>query len=121
MTKLFIEGGVEFMGMLSIVLLISFVLAVKNGIAVLAGKPVDTIKLGYIKSVGLFGLVLGMLGQFIGLFTAFEYISKSGSIAPGILAGGFKVSSICNIYGMIIFLLSYLLWFGLDVMLRKKM
>lgn len=120
MKTLFIEGGVLFMGMLSIVLLFVFVVAIKIGLDLLQGKPDNTSNLVYIKPLGLFGFVLGFLGQFIGLFTAFEYIADKGSISPAVLAGGFKVSSIPSIYGMLIFLVSYLLWFGLDVMFKKK-
>lgn len=66
---------------------------------------------GFIKSLGLLGLVLGMLGQFIGLFMAFEVVSVSPDISPAIMAGGVKVSMITSIYGMIIFVISYMLWF----------
>ncbi len=120
MMTLFIEGGALFMGMLSIVLLIVFVLAIKNGLALLQAKRVEASNIAYIRSLGLFGFVLGMLGQFIGLFAAFEYIATKGSVSPSIMAGGFKVSSITSIYGMIIFLVAYLFWFGLDSLSKKK-
>jgi MotA/TolQ/ExbB proton channel family protein len=120
MISLFIEGGALFMGMLSIVLLLILVLALRNGLSLFQGKPVETSNMAYIKSLGLFGFVLGMLGQFIGLFMAFEYIAEKGSVSPAIMAGGLKVSSITNIYGMIIFLISYLLWFALETYLKKS-
>jgi len=71
-------------------------------------------QVGYIKSLGLLALVIGMLGQFIGLFIAFEVVSMSPDISPAIMAGGVKVSMITSIYGMIIFVISYLLWFGIN-------
>lgn len=74
--------------------------------------------LKYIKSVGLFSLVLGILAQLIGLYQAFSAIEQAGNISPALLAGGLKVSMITTIYGIIIFLISYLLWMGLDYMAK---
>lgn len=123
MKTLFVEGGVLFMGMLSIVLLAILVLAVKNSVLVAKNEKEASVfssQVGYIKSLGLFALVMGFLGQFIGLFSAFEYIAANGTVSPSILAAGFKVSSIASIYGMVIFLVAYLLWFGLDSLSKKK-
>jgi len=123
MKTLFVEGGVLFMGMLSIVLLAILVLAVKNIVQVAKNEKEASVfssEVGYIKSLGLFALVMGFLGQFIGLFSAFEYIAQQGTVSPSILAAGFKVSSIASIYGMVIFLIAYLIWFGLKAVAGKK-
>lgn len=122
MKTLFMEGGVLFMGMLSIVLLVILILSVlAYGKSGLEGKSSQlNNRLSTIKSLGLFAFVLGMLGQFIGLFSAFDMISQGMNITPALLAGGFKVSSITSIYGMIIFLISYLIWFGLSVVIDKN-
>ena len=123
MKTLFFEGGVLFMSLLSIVLLAILVLAVKNIVLVAKNEKEELVfssQIGYIKSLGLFALVLGFLGQFLGLFQAFEYIASKGTVSPSILAAGFRVSSIASIYGMIIFLVAYLLWFGLDSLSKKK-
>ncbi len=117
MKTLFMEGGVLFMGMLSIVLLVILALAVKNIVLVAKNDKEESAfskQVGYIKSLGLFALVMGFLGQFLGLFQAFSYIAEAGTVAPSILAAGFRISSIASIYGMIIFLVSYLLWFGIN-------
>ena len=68
----------------------------------------------HIKSVGLFALVFGIFAQLLGLYQAFSFIEKAGAISPALLAGGIKVSMIPTLYGMIIFLISYLMWLGLD-------
>jgi biopolymer transport protein ExbB/TolQ len=118
MFKYFIEGGPLFMGMLSIVFLAVLVLSFTTGKAIVSeGK---TNGLSYIKSLGLFAFVLGMLGQFLGLFQAFEVIGQGMEISPQIFAMGLKVSSISSIYGMIIFLISYLLWFVLKTSVERK-
>ena len=112
------------MGMLSIVFLTVLVLTVVIGGAIFTNKVIDdykiNVRLGYIKSLGLFGLILGMLGQFIGLFEAFRIIETGMNISPAFLAGGLRVSSITSIYGMIIYLIAYLLWFILRALIARK-
>ncbi len=72
--------------------------------------------LDLIKSIGLFALVTGVFGQLIGLFSAFKYIQEAGSVSHAMLAGGLKVSLITTMYGTLIFLISYGVWF----ILRRK-
>ena len=106
------------MGMLSIVFLAVLVLSFTTGKAIMSeGKSNG---LSYIKSLGFFAFVLGMLGQFLGLFRAFEVIGQGMEISPQIFAMGLKISSISSIYGMIIFLISYLLWFVLKTAVERK-
>ena len=50
-------------------------------------------KLTYVKSVGLFTMITGILGQLIGLLDAFKAIEQMGDISPAMLAGGLKVST----------------------------
>lgn len=77
-------------------------------------------QLTYIKSIGLFTLVFGIFSQLLGLYQAFSVIEQVGNISPAILAGGLKVSMITTLYGVSIFLISYLMWFGLDYMVQIK-
>jgi biopolymer transport protein ExbB/TolQ len=113
------------MGMLTIVLLVILVIAVINGAHLLSNKSSSNDqrinRLGFIKSLGLFAFVIGMLGQFLGLFQAFDIISSGMEISPAIMAQGVKVSMVTSIYGMIIFLIAYLLWFSLKVLAARKM
>ena len=112
------------MGMLTMVLLAILVIAVINGVPLLSNKSSShgqpTKRLGLMKSLGLFAFVLGMLGQFLGLFQAFDIISSGMEISPAIMAMGVKVSMVTSIYGMIIFLIAYLLWFSLKALGTKK-
>ena len=103
--SLFQMGGVLFMSILTILL-----------IGVLASTVLYWIKnepgakdLNLIKSVGLLAVVVGVMGQMIGLFSAFQAIERVGSVSPEMLAGGLKVSSITTIYGLIIYAVSILL------------
>ncbi len=125
MINLFYEGGPFFMGILTLILLVVLVMGVTNAIIIFKNNSGLNEKmnqhLSRIKSVGLFGLVFGILGQLIGLYSAFVQIQAMGNVSPAILAGGIKVSMITTIYGIIIFLIAYLIWFGLDALLEKKM
>lgn len=111
MINLLFEGGILFMSILTLTLATScglfFYLLLK--------KISDENQLSMIKSVGLFALVFGLLGQFIGLYSALQHISQVESISSQMLAAGIRVSSITTIYGMIIFVVSYLFWFGLKM------
>lgn len=120
MTKYFYEGGPLFMGMLSIVLLIILALTIVSIVQEKQSGQSPVKNFNNIKSLGLFALVLGMLGQFIGLFSAFEIIGGGMEISPQMMAQGVKVSMITTIYGMIIFLVSYLLWFLLKFISKEK-
>ncbi len=124
MTNLFYEGGPLFMGILTLILLVVLVMGITNTIVIFKNNSGqnDRInqRLSQIKSVGLFGLVFGILGQLIGLYSAFVQIQAMGNVSPAILAGGIKVSMITTIYGVTIFLIAYLIWFGLVAFLDKK-
>jgi hypothetical protein len=124
MIDLLFEGGILFMGILTLLLLIICAIAVIVGIPIFTGKKAANEKtrhqLTYIKSMGLFAFIFGILGQAIGLYQAFIDIEKMESISPALLAAGLRVSSLTSIYGTIIFLISYLLWFGLEAGLNRQ-
>ncbi|MCD6201328.1 MAG: MotA/TolQ/ExbB proton channel family protein [Bacteroidales bacterium] len=118
MATLFYEGGILFMSILSLCLLIMLVLSVYYGVLVFrsesSSREMLRHRLTYIKSAGLLSLVIGILGQLIGLYSAFCKIQAVGSVSQSVLASGIKVSMITTLYGMIIFILSYLIWLILD-------
>ncbi|MEP2027000.1 MAG: MotA/TolQ/ExbB proton channel family protein [Reichenbachiella sp.] len=111
MIDLLFEGGILFMSILTIVLAASCGLFIFH----LVKKTQDENQMALIKSIGLFALVFGILGQFIGLYSALQHISQVESVPSAMLAAGIRVSSITSIYGMIIFVLSYLMWFALKL------
>jgi len=124
MKSLFYEGGPLFMGILTIVLIVMVAWTIYHILPVLLNKENHLVKkaskLKHIKTIGTFGLVTGILGQLIGLSAAFDAIERAGEVAGGILAGGLKVSTISTMYGVLIFLLSLLLWFICDNILTAK-
>ena len=124
MFELFYMGGPLFMGILTILFFTILAIAIFN-LTLLIRKDYKDIletrrKLVYLKSIGRFALVTGIMGQLLGLFNAFQAIEKATDISPAILAGGLKVSMITTIYGMLIFLFSYLFWLLLDYYASKQ-
>ena len=107
MIDLLFEGGILFMSILTLTGASSIGLFAFH----LIKKDYDEDQMAIIKSVGLFAFVFGILGQFIGLYSALQHISQVETVSSAILAAGIRVSSITSIYGMIIFILSYLMWF----------
>ncbi|MEM9391064.1 MAG: MotA/TolQ/ExbB proton channel family protein [Bacteroidota bacterium] len=121
---LFMQGDPIFMGILTLILLITIALAVYHGLGLSKAQEVDMLvwksKIDLVKSVGLFGLIFGIFSQLLGLYGAFAAIHEWGKVSPGILAAGIKTSMITTIYGVLIGLLGYGLWFGLQSSLRQK-
>lgn len=121
MITLFLEGGWEFMSFLTLLALAMLYFAAKGANVVFAASPVRPLhpnQLYYIRFFGMLALVVGVLGQIIGLYEAMKAISQMGEVSQAVLAGGIKVSSITTLYGFVIFLVSHLIWFGLDI--RRK-
>ena len=63
-----------------------------------------------LKTYGNLGLVSGVLGSFIGLYSAFKFIEKVGDVSPSVLAGGIKVALICTLYGLLVYIVSRILY-----------
>ncbi|MEP0984051.1 MotA/TolQ/ExbB proton channel family protein [Ekhidna sp.] len=102
MIELFQMGGMLFMSILTVELSLVIYFGVK-------GFLNNNIESSSIKSVGLLAVITGILGQLIGLFSAFEAIQQIGSVSPAMLAGGLKVSMITTIYGVIIYIIAIIL------------
>lgn len=113
MTELFYMGGPLFMGILTIVLI---ALIATTAIHTYRIKSDQTVNIALVKEIGLFGLIVGVFGQFLGLYQAFTVIELSGTVSQEILMSGLKISSITTIYGLIICLAGYLLYFGLRML-----
>jgi hypothetical protein len=124
MKNLFYMGGPLFMGILTAILIILVAWAVYHLLPVLTGKEINLSnsksKLNHIKTIGTFALIFGILGQLIGLYQAFSILEEMGNISQSLLAGGLKVSMIPTLYGIVIFILSLLLWFISDFIVTKK-
>ena len=125
MLELFYMGGPLFMGILTLIFIAMISVSLINGLPVLRGgseSPEHSARrIAYIRSVGLFALIFGLLGQLIGLFSAFQAIELGQvNVSPTIMAAGFKVSMITTLYGLIIYVISLLIWFGLSWRLERE-
>ncbi|HYW96970.1 MAG TPA: MotA/TolQ/ExbB proton channel family protein [Bacteroidales bacterium] len=124
MFELFYEGGALFMGILSILLLLVIIATVSTVTGIIGRKfekPGSfNQRAGYIRAVGLFAMITGILGQLIGLYEAFIAIQNAGDISPALVAGGFKVSMITTLYGIFIYLFSLILWFVMNVWYERR-
>ena len=123
MFELFVMGGPLFMGIITLIFVAALAVAISAALAVFGSnsnpEPIRK-QLDLIKSLGLLALVFGVLGQFIGLFSAFQAIEQmGGSLSPSILAGGLKVSSITTIWGLIAYAVSLIIAVGLSRLSRK--
>lgn len=124
MKDLFIEGGVLFMGILTVLLIVMVVWMIFhltyfiNSKESSKQKVLRRIEQG--KAIGLFALIIGILGQLIGMYTGFSVVAEVGDIAPSLMYAGIKVSMITTIYGLIIYLISIALWFGGRQLIEKR-
>ena len=117
MIELFDRGEPIYMVILTILFLVIVSMSLVIGILIYKRKVDDgkrvTTYLSLTRSVGLFTLVFGIFTQLLGLYGAFAAIEEWGSASPGILSAGLWTSSIPSLYGLIIFSISYLLWYAL--------
>jgi len=122
MFELFMMGGVLFMSLVTFAFIGAIVVAVKSLINIMSGEVNDSTfqQLGYVKSAGLLALVIGVLGQMIGLYSAFSSIEQMGSVSPAMLAGGLKVSSITTMWGLMCYVLSLIIFLVLSAMAKNK-
>lgn len=123
MLDLFYEGGPLFMGILTLLLLILLILAVRTYTKYnqqdtnlkQARKDADRLK-----AVGTLALVFGIFGQLLGLYDMFKAIQELENVAPALLAGGLKVSMITTLYGLVIYIISIIVWMGLKSSFKPK-
>jgi galactitol-specific phosphotransferase system IIC component len=125
MKQLFTAPGPLNMSILTIILIIMVVWAIYHFFPVLTKKEFDISKtksrLKYTTTIGSFGMVTGFLGQLIALYHAFNVIEQAGDISPSLFLSGLKMCLIPIIYGILIYLLSLLIWMAFDYHVVKKL
>ncbi len=98
------DGGPIFMYPLLLILILVLILIVKGFLK--KGSLQKTVSL--VNSFSLFAVVWGVLGQILGLISAFDAIEIVKDISPAMLAGGLKISFITPAFGLFIFLIGRL-------------
>jgi hypothetical protein len=128
MRNLFLMGGPGFMAILTLCLIITTAWFIYHFVISYNLKELDREKLlrmfAYGKSMGLFALVIGIIGQMNGLyamFTEIENTIKGGQeVIPALVFEGIKVTMIVTVYGMIIYLFSLALWFLSGFIIERR-
>jgi hypothetical protein len=83
--------------------------------------PIVKRKIKHLKSIGLFALIIGVLHQLTSLYSIYSAIEEAGDITMNLVLNALKTSMIPLIYGLIIYLLSLLLWIIMDLSLKSQM
>ena len=93
MFQLFVNGGVGFMSVLTVLLVAIFFAAWK--------AP------RWVKEIGSFALVFGFLGMILAILQLLGDLQTAGSDLPSaVIYGGLKVTLIPAIYGAVIYLIA---------------
>lgn len=96
MFSLFVEGGLAFMTILTVLLAAVFIAAWK--------AP------RWVKEIGLFALGFGFFGTILGIFQALDAIHSAEMTVPqGVVCGGLELTLITLMYGVIIYLVSLII------------
>jgi len=98
------DGGLFFM----LPILFLFITIVVLFVRGLMTKKNRAKTISLIASLSLFVAVWGILGQSIGLISAFDSIEGGNDVTMGILAGGLKISFLPTAFGLFTFLVGRL-------------
>ena len=124
MKDLFFMGGALFMGILTLLLIITTTWIIYQFVKTYNSEQANQEKclrrIAYGKSMGLFAMVVGILGSLLGLSIMFSRIAEVDVVIPKLVYEGIKTTMICPIYGILIYLFSLLLWFIASMVIEKK-
>ena len=128
METLFFAGGLAYMSILTLLLIVTTVWIIYHFIVAYNSNEINIEKglrkIGYGKMIGLFTMIVGITGQMNGLYGMFSAIAdvtaKGEAIKPELVFEGIRATMVCTIYGILIYLLSLLLWFVASVLIEKK-
>ena len=95
MFRFFVNGGVGFMSVLTVLLVAIFFAAWK--------AP------RWVKEIGIGALVVGLFWMLSGLSQVLDVMHRFGDISPAVLCGGLKVTLIPLFYGLIVYFLSLII------------
>ncbi|RKD94069.1 MotA/TolQ/ExbB proton channel family protein [Marinifilum flexuosum] len=113
--RFFFEGGPTFMSLVYLMWIIVISLAVRFIILYRGSKNPQKLKKTNdgILFFGSLAFLIGISAQMVGLIQAFDVIQSMGgnSIGPHMLAGGLKVSFIAPFFGMMLLIISSIIWF----------
>jgi hypothetical protein len=108
-----VEGGISFMLPIYMLYAVNLVLVAILFIGYFRKPPRKNAKKmsEAILFFGSFALLLGILGQSVGIMQALDAIEVASDISLSLMAGGFKVSMLAPMYGFMLFIISFIVWF----------
>lgn len=110
-------GGLPWMLLLSLVLIINIILIVRFALQKSANPKLQDL----IKQLGGFALAFGAFSTLVALFQAFRDISKSAELIPGqVIFGGLQVALITVLYGFGIFVFTQAALIGFGVLKKTN-
>lgn len=123
MKQLFNDGGFVYMGILTSILIFMTAWAVYHFLPVIAKRDTtlkqSRAKLKHIRTIGSVALIFGIFSQLLGLYHAFDVIAEAGDISVSLMMKGLELSMIPTLYGIIIFIISLIVWMILDYIAVK--
>lgn len=112
---MYVDGGKDFMSIIYLMWIIVFGLTIRSVILYLLKKNPQKFKRtnNSILFTGSFAFLVGITGQMVGLMATFDSIQKAGDtgLAPQLIAGGLKVTFIAPFFGLMLLLISAIIWF----------
>ncbi len=111
MLEIFYNGGVFFMGVITISAVIMFTLSGLSLRTILTaqGNTETYSKISGIREVGLFALIVGLFASTLDFIAAFSAIQVAGDISMSLLAAGLKMMIIPTAYGLMVYGLALLI------------
>jgi flagellar motor component MotA len=100
----YISGGVEYMHVMTIILLLNIALIIYVSVFNAQKKVIHDKWIETIKQLGGFALAWGAFSTLVGLFEAFGDLSTSQEVLPfQVIMGGLQVALITVLYGFCVF------------------
>ena len=121
MYEIHVEGGMPFMAPLSFIFLIIIGLIAFAVLSAIQKKRINEKILEFIRQLGGLALAFGTFGTIVGLYFAFKSLSEMEETLPlNVIMGGLKVGLITVIYGLVIFLISFVAFIGLQALNKNS-
>lgn len=68
---------------------------------------------------GVWVVVIGLLGTFVGIYQAAGVIEQAGGASTSLIWGGIRLSLTTTVFGLLVFSIAALLWMGLRARYRR--
>jgi len=120
LSELHTYGGAPWMLPLDLMGIINLAMAGYIAFTIVSGRPKPDKLLELFKHIGGFALAWGAFSTLVGLFFAFGALEEMTETLPfNIISGGLKVALISVLYGMVVYMLTLILYIGFQLT-RKK-